>query len=237
MDGGLLAPLGLSVSIIRLLISAIILSVVVLGCERAATIDVQINKDSVTVWSDNGTSATVPMENITIHGIENLPSPTPVATGVVVPTPIPTPARTAVQQPVDATGTWGKEDMLNLLLTLNSDPEGTRQQYEGKRVSIQGPFKGPWGERYDNNVDLYWRYGEPIKRSFTVECRSDNPDLNQIARLDAMKESNPLITVEGGIQKHYLNRRALSVRNGGLSFTVYLSDCRVTSIGDPTVSE
>lgn len=221
----------------RLLISAIILGVVVLGCERAATIDVQINKDSVTVWSDNGTSATVPMENITIHGIENLPSPTPVAAGVVVPTPIPTPARDAVQQPIDTTNTLGKEDMLNLLLTLNSDPEGTRQKYEGKRVSIQGPFKGPWGERYDNNVELYWRYGEPIRRSFTVECRSDNPDLNQIVRLDAMKENKPLITVEGVIQRHYFNRKALDTRNGGLTFTVYLSECRVTSIGAPTVGE
>ncbi len=68
-----------------------LLALVIAGCGSAA---VQIDRDSITVRSQDGKSATIPIENVTFDGLENLPTPTPGGiSGPTTPTtPSPTPS-------------------------------------------------------------------------------------------------------------------------------------------------
>ncbi len=48
-----------------------------IACTTSSTFDVVVTDDNhVTVWDSSGRGYSVPLEDITIHGMENLPEPT-----------------------------------------------------------------------------------------------------------------------------------------------------------------
>ena len=155
---------------------------------------------------------------------------TPTATSTPTPTPMPLPAFTE-----DGIEIWGAEAMFSLLLRYNDDPAGVLRQYEGQRLAIRGALSS----RHSNSVNLYWRYGTPIERNFSVECRNSDPDVYMLARLDELIKSDSydnrsIVTVTGTVRQYYGNRDAIDTRDGGLSITVYLGDdCVVSNIVSP----
>ena len=114
------------------------------------------------------------------------------------------------------------------------DEPAVAAQYEGQSVSIRETFS----RQSANRVDLKWKYAhdEPLERIFLVECRIDpvtDNDVVILKRLSDIADSHhrPLIQMVGTISRHYGNRDPLHVGDGGLTFTVYLNDCKVLGIG------
>ena len=68
-----------------------LLALVIVGCGSYA---VRIDQGSITVRSENGASTTVPMQDVTFDGLENLPTPTPGGTSPSTPTTPTTPGST-----------------------------------------------------------------------------------------------------------------------------------------------
>ena len=81
-----------------------LLALVIVGCGSFA---VRIDQGGITVRSENGASTTVPMENVTFDGLENLPTPTPGGTSPSTPTTPTTPGSTPMPGPTPSAPTPG----------------------------------------------------------------------------------------------------------------------------------
>ena len=88
--------LPLRIGLVGLWVAAVIMSMILLaGCGNpAGEVTVEVNEDSVTVREPGGLSFTAPLENIVVHGYENIPTPTPVPAAQPTDTPSPTPNAT-----------------------------------------------------------------------------------------------------------------------------------------------
>ena len=101
--------------------------ILLVACADASQFDVVVSEDSVTVWDASGRGMTVPMSDLTIHGIENIPIPTPTVVSGSLPTPFPVPQPLPTPDP----GTVVE------LATLNPGNPFALQRYEDMRVSVE----------------------------------------------------------------------------------------------------
>ena len=155
------------------------------------------------------------------------PTYTPLPTYTPIPTNTPTPAPTSTPTPMPRTvingvEVWNEADLFALLERFNEDPAGVLLQYTGKLVAVRGLLSS----RYGNVIDTYWRYGTPIERGFSVECRNARPDVELLAQIDNLLKSDVdhYVTLLGTVKRHFGNRTAIDSSDGGLSFVMYLGD-------------
>ena len=169
-------------------------------------------------------------------------TPTPILTSksTLTPTSTPTPTSTALPPLVepDINKTWGRVELFSLLKTVIGKPVATAQ-YVGQAVSIRETFSS----QSTNIVSLWWKYahGEPLERSFGVRCKIDpvtDSDLVILKRLSDLEEvdEEPLVQVQGTIGRHFINADPIEIRDGGLSMSVHLNDCKVIGIGSEIMS-
>ena len=166
----------------------LIVTMALVGCGDVSRFDVVVAEDNVTVWDAGGKGFTVPMEHVTIHGIENLPNPTPTPASRPTPTlrpipaPIPTPAPGTV---IELNQSWGNPFAV--------------KQYEGRQVSVKAILDsiyltelGGWRDEWNDWVNCY-----------LPENLSDS----DIALLGALELNDPVTFVgrlESNEYEHYL---------------------------------
>ena len=175
------------------------------GCAAGQKTAVQITEESVTVWTPDGASATVPMDNLTFHGLENLPEPThvPASTNLPTPTPYPTP----MPQPTAvASDAYEKlttyEDFLEIASFYAENSVAANQKYKDKKILAQAPISSV----HEEQIRLYIE-------NIEIRCYMENPDLNLLATL----RYDHLVTVQGEI-------------DDASGYRIYLEDCQIISV-------
>lgn len=110
----------------RKLVALIAMVLVLVACDESVTYDVVVTDDNhLTVWDSSGRGYTVPIEYLTIHGLENLPVATPTPKAQSTPEPLEGPAKIPTPVPgevIDINAGWGNPFLL--------------KQYEGRKVSV-----------------------------------------------------------------------------------------------------
>ena len=138
-------------------LTLIALVVLLVACTTSSTFDVVITDDNhVTVWDSSGRGYSIPMEDVTIHGMENLPEPT--ATPKVRPTPTPWPTPAPIPTPVPGTVIDINDEWSNPFVI---------SQYEEMRVSITVnldtlSFRHAGGWRNDGGVYVKCLFPETL---------------------------------------------------------------------------
>ena len=169
-------------------------------------------------------------------GVESLatptPTPAPVPTAIVLPTatptPVPTPAWDVIGEELKNTAnTWRKEHLFHLLAQMVDSPL-VANQYTDKVVTIQGEYSS----RRQNVLRMWWTYGEPIERTFSVSCMiTKDLDVKRLARLDALEDDDPLVTFKGLLKgSDYDFSQPIRVGDSGLSLSITLDDCQAIAI-------
>ena len=190
------------------------------------------------------TYTTIPIEmHPQTHRPPKLPK-TPTRTSTPIPTPTSTPTSTPTPTPFpqlvepDIGKTWGRVELFSLLKTVIDRPVAAAQ-YVGQTVSIRETFSS----QSSNIVSLWWEYAhdELLERSFGVRCKIDpvtDSDLVILKQLSDLEEADeePLVQVQGTIGRHFINANPIEIRDGGLSMSIHLNDCKVIGIGSEIVS-
>ena len=159
------------------------------SCAETSRFDVVVATESVTVWDASGKGMTVPMEDVTIHGIENLPKPTATPASRPTPTPMPKPAPIPTPAPGSVTSldqSWTNPFMLKM--------------YEGRRVSVEAQLDymtlmelGGWTEDVGDYYVTCW----------LPEDLSDS-DLALLSTLELHQPITFVGTLESDDFSHYL---------------------------------
>ncbi len=173
--------------------AAVMTLALLIGCAVGQKTAVQITEESVTVWTPDGASATVPMDNLTFHGLENLPAPTPVPASANLPTPYPTP----MPQPTAvASDAYEKlttyEDFLEVVSFYDENSVAANQKYKDKKILAQAPISNV----HEGQIILYIEDDDDRSYQIEIWCFMENPDLNLLATL----RYDHLVTVQGEIE-------------------------------------
>ncbi len=170
------------------LLATLIATIALVGCGDTSRFNVVITEDNVTVWDASGKGVTVPLEHVTIHGLENLPKPTPTPASAPTPTPWPTPAPLPTPVPgtlIDLDQSW-------------TNPFSLRQ-HEGRQVAVTANL---------DSIQLYelggWRdEGGDYVRCVVPENLSDN-DIAMLGALELSKSVTFVGRLESDGYQYYL---------------------------------
>ena len=158
------------------LLVTLIATIALVACGDTSRFNVVIAEDNVTVWDASGKGVTVPLEHVTIHGLENLPKPTPTPARAPTPTPRPMPAPLPTPVPgtlIDLGQSW-------------TNPFSLRQ-HEGRQVVVTANL---------SDIQLYELGGWRDEGGDYVRCKlpEDLSD-NEIAALGALELSETVTFV------------------------------------------